>query len=67
MRAADAVAGGATAVVAALLALSVLGATSVEAGRPLQDWRAWSLAGPGTELLRFDWMQNYPRLLTRAG
>ena len=66
-RAADAVAGGLTAVVAALLAISVLGTTSVASGRPLQDWRTWNLAGPGTELLQFDWMQNYPRLLTSEG
>jgi transglutaminase-like putative cysteine protease len=59
----DALAGGATAIVAAVLALSVLGATTVEAGRPLQDWRTWDISGPGNALMRFDWMQNYPRLL----
>ena len=63
VRLADALAGGATAIVAAVLALSVLGATTVEAGRPLQDWRTWDIAGPGNALMRFDWMQNYPRLL----
>jgi hypothetical protein len=67
VRLADAVAGGATATVAAILALSVLGATTVEAGRPLQDWRTWDLAGPGNQLMKFDWMQNYPQLLTRNG
>jgi transglutaminase-like putative cysteine protease len=64
-RLADAVAGGATAIVAAVLALSVLGATTVEAGRPLQDWRTWDITGPGNALMRFDWMQNYPRLLAQ--
>jgi transglutaminase-like putative cysteine protease len=67
VRLADAVAGGATATIAAVLALSVLGATTVEAGRPLQDWRTWDLAGPGNALMRYDWMQNYPQLLTRNG
>ena len=65
VRLADALAGGATAVVAAVLALSVLGATTVEAGRPLQDWRTWDITGPGNALMRFDWMQNYPRLLAQ--
>jgi transglutaminase-like putative cysteine protease len=67
VRLADAVAGGVTATVAAVLALSVLGATTVEAGRPLQDWRTWDLAGPGDQVMSFDWMQNYPQLLTRNG
>ena len=66
VRAADAVAGGSTAVIAAVLALSILGVTTVEAGQPLRDWRDWDIAGPGTATLRFDWMQNYPRLLDRA-
>ena len=65
VRLADALAGGATAIVAAVLALSVLGATTVEAGRPLQDWRTWDITGPGNALMRFDWMQNYPRLLAQ--
>jgi transglutaminase-like putative cysteine protease len=63
---ADVTTGGVTAIVAAVLALSVLGVTTVEAGRPLQDWRTWDLAGPGTALMRFDWMQNYPKLLARG-
>jgi transglutaminase-like putative cysteine protease len=62
---ADALTGGATATVAVVLALSVLGVTTVEAGRPLQDWRTWDITGPGNALMRFDWMQNYPRLLAR--
>jgi hypothetical protein len=63
---ADALAGGATATAAAVLALSVLGATTVEAGRPIQDWRTWDITGPGNALMRFDWMQNYPRLLSQG-
>ena len=66
-RLASAVAGGATATLAALLALSVLGATTVDAGRPLQDWRAWQLADPKAAVLEFNWMQNYPKLLAPAG
>ena len=61
--AADALAGGVTAVLGALLALSIIGATAVEAGRPLGDWRSWDIAGGGTAVLRFDGMQNYPGLL----
>lgn len=60
---ADAVTGGATAVIATLLALSVLGATSVSASKPWGNWRAW---GPMTEdasHVSFDWMVNYPGLL----
>jgi transglutaminase-like putative cysteine protease len=59
----DALAGGVTATLAALLALSILGTTMVEASRPLRDWRTWDIVGPGTTNLRFDWMQDYPRLL----
>jgi protein-glutamine gamma-glutamyltransferase len=63
VRLASAVAGGVTATLAAVLALSVLGATTVEAGRPLQDWRTWQLVDPKAAVLDFDWMQNYPKLL----
>ena len=62
----DALAGGVTAVAAALLALSILGATTVEAGRPLRDWRQWDILGSGIARFRFDLMQNYPRLLDPA-
>ena len=62
----DMVAGAITATLAAVLAFSIIGATSVEAGRPLRDWRTWNIAGVGSTHLRFDWMQNYPRLLDPA-
>jgi protein-glutamine gamma-glutamyltransferase len=62
----DIAAGAITATLAAVLALSIIGATSVEAGRPLRDWRTWDIAGVGDAHLRFDWMQNYPRLLDPA-
>ena len=62
----DALAGGVTAVLAALLALSIIGTTAVEAGRPLHDWRTWDITGPRTAKFRFDRMQNYPRLLEPA-
>ncbi|HEX5643475.1 MAG TPA: transglutaminaseTgpA domain-containing protein [Thermoleophilia bacterium] len=62
----DALAGGVTAVLAALLALSIIGTTAVEAGRPLHDWRSWDITGPRTAKFRFDRMQNYPRLLEPA-
>ena len=62
----DALAGGVTAVAAALLALSILGTTTVEAGRPLRDWRQWDILGSGIARFRFDLMQNYPRLLDPA-
>ncbi len=62
----DMVAGAITATLAAVLAFSIIGATSVEAGRPLRDWRTWDIAGVGSTHLRFDWMQNYPRLLDHA-
>ena len=62
----DALAGGVTAVAAALLALSILGTTTVEAGRPLRDWRQWDILGAGIARFRFDLMQNYPRLLDPA-
>ena len=65
-KSADVAAGAITATIAAVLALSIIGATSVEAGRPLRDWRAWDIVGVGSTHLRFDWMQNYPRLLDPA-
>jgi transglutaminase-like putative cysteine protease len=66
LRATDALAGGATAVLAAVLALSILGTTAVEAGRPLKDWRQWDILGAGNAKFSFDLMQNYPRLLDPA-
>ena len=51
----DALAGGATAALAAVLALSILGTTAVEAGRPLGNWRSWtSRARHGALPLRWD-------------
>jgi transglutaminase-like putative cysteine protease len=64
--AAEAVAGGLTVVLAATFALSFMGATAVEAGRPLRDWRTWDLGGPGSGAFRFNFMQNYPQLLDPA-
>ena len=60
----DALAGGATALIAAFLALTLLGTTPVAAGKPWQDWRSWgsSAADAGT-VMAFDWMENYPKLL----
>ncbi len=49
-----------------MLALSILGTTTVAAGRPLRDWRQWDILGAGTAHFRFDLMQNYPRLLDPA-
>ena len=43
----DVVAGAITATLAAVLAFSIIGATSVEAGRPLRDWRTWDIVGVG--------------------
>ena len=65
-RATDALAGGVTAILAAVLALSILGTTTVAAGRPLRDWRQWDILGARTAHFRFDLMQNYPRLLDPA-
>lgn len=62
-RAADAVAGAVTALLAALLAFSLLGATSVAAGQPWQDWRTWEILSASGAHLGFDWMENYPNLL----
>ena len=59
----DAVAGVGTAMIASLLALSLLGATPVAAGKPWQDWRTWDLIGTDSVHLAFNWMENYPRLL----
>ncbi len=66
VRPANAVAGVLTATLAALLALSILGVTTVEAGSPLGDWRSWELSGPKAATLDYDWMQNYPKLLSKA-
>ena len=57
----DIAAGAITATIsAAVLALWMIGATSVEAGRPLRDWRAWDIVGVGSTHLRFDWMEDSP-------
>ena len=62
-RSGDAFAGLATAIVAGVLALSLLGTTSVARSTPWQDWRSWG-SGKGTGVaLAFDWMQDYPSLL----
>ena len=66
VRPANAVAGVLTATLAALLALSILGVTTVEAGSPLGDWRSWQLSSPRAAILDYDWMQNYPKLLSKA-
>ena len=60
---ADAVTGGAAAVIATLLALSVLGATSVSASKPWGNWRAWGPLTEDASRVSFDWMVNYPGLL----
>ncbi len=62
-RVTDALAGALTGTVAAVLALSLLGATSVAAGAPLWDWTRWGIAGAGDAHVGFDWMQSYLRLL----
>jgi transglutaminase-like putative cysteine protease len=59
----DALTGGATAVIATLLALSLLGATSVSASKPWGDWRAWGPSADTASRIAFDWMANYPSLL----
>ena len=62
-RSGDAFAGIATAIVAGVLALSLLGTTTVAQSTPWQDWRTWG-SGTGTGMtLGFDWMQDYPDLL----
>jgi transglutaminase-like putative cysteine protease len=62
-RSGDAFAGLATAIVAGVLALSLLGMTSVARSTPWQDWHRWG-SGKGTGIaMAFDWMQDYPSLL----
>ncbi|MGD0998534.1 MAG: transglutaminase-like domain-containing protein [Thermoleophilia bacterium] len=56
-------AGAATAMIASLLALVLLAATPVAAGRPWQDWSTWGPSGVSPPRLTFDWMLNFPRLL----
>ncbi len=62
-RSGDAFAGLATAIVAGVLALSLLGITSVAQSTPWQDWRTWGSGAGGGTALGFDWMQDYPSLL----
>ena len=59
----DALTGGATVVIATLLAFSVLGTTSVSASKPWGDWRSWGAAGAGIAHISFDWMASFPTLL----
>jgi transglutaminase-like putative cysteine protease len=65
-QATDALVGVTATLIAGLLALSLLGTTSVASGQPWRDWRAWGTAGPSDAHLGFDWMQNYPSLLDPA-
>ena len=65
-RASDAVAGAARRCSPRCSPSSILGATSVAASKPWQDWRTWQISGFGTAHLRFNWMQNYARLLDPA-
>ncbi|HZL65525.1 MAG TPA: transglutaminaseTgpA domain-containing protein, partial [Thermoleophilia bacterium] len=62
----DALSGAAAAVIAVVLALSLLGTTSVAASQPWRDWRAWGIPGPQSTRLSFDWMDNFPGLLDPA-
>ena len=63
-RSTDVAAGAITAIIAAALALSIVGTTAVAAGRPLSDWRSWG-AVRNTHL-QFSWTLNYPGLLDRG-
>ena len=56
-------AGAGVAVLAALLALMLLGATPVAASKPWQDWSAWGPLGHSPSHLTFNWMLNFPSLL----
>jgi transglutaminase-like putative cysteine protease len=64
-RPSDSLAGVGTTVLASLLALSLLGATSAAASQPWQDWRTWG--GPvvkrNATSVVFNWLQDYPGLL----
>ncbi len=60
---ADVAAGAVTAVVASLLAIVLVAATPVAAGRPWQDWATWGPVGETSSTLAFDWMLNFPSLL----
>ncbi len=62
----DTLAGGAVGVVAALLALLLLGAAPSAVATPWQDWRTWDPFGRGPSVYQFNWLQNYPRLLDPA-
>ena len=62
-RGGDTAAGIGTTTIAALLALWVLGATSVTASEPWQDWRAWDLKVRDDARFVFDSMEGYAGLL----
>ncbi len=63
-RSTDVAAGAITAIIAAALALSIVGTTAVAAGRPLSDWRTWGAVRSAH--LQFSWTLNYPDLLDRG-
>ena len=63
-RSTDVAAGAITAIIAAALALSIVGTTAVAAGRPLSDWRSWGAVRDAH--LQFSWTLNYPGLLDRG-
>jgi transglutaminase-like putative cysteine protease len=67
-RPSDYLPGVATMLLASLLGLWMLAATSAAASQPWQDWRTWggSLSGRVDSSVFFNWMEDYPSLLNPA-
>ncbi len=65
---ADSLAGVATTVIASLLGLSLLGATSAAASQPWQDWRTWggTVVTHQSTSINFSGIKDYPSLLDPA-
>jgi transglutaminase-like putative cysteine protease len=61
----DSLAGVATTVIASLLGLSLLGATSAAASQPWQDWRTWggTVVTHESTSIAFSGIRDYPGLL----
>lgn len=63
-RSGEILAGGATAAVAVMLSLSLLGISSVSAASPWRDWRTWDpYRTDRSTSVDFDWMSNFAELL----
>ena len=62
----DAIPGVLVGAAGAALAVVLLGAAPSAVASPWEDWRAWNPFNQGSAIYSFNWLQNYPQLLSPA-